>query len=400
MRILFCIFFLSLGYSGFAQKRQQIQYSASANSQGTSDAVIVDDVPLIHTTQFLPIDNIGGIIGKGDVIAQFNQVFSNISFALKNAGSNLDQIVKLNIYLRNSNSVPAVLQEISKMFKAGKSPALSFVTGNLSHTDALISADAIAVSVKINPESVKYFMPQNLSSNVGFARSAILPAGPAVYVSGQAVKGELAEATRATLEQLITTLVSLGLEKKDIVQIKSFIRPMSDLQVVEQEFANFFKGANIPPMVNVEWTSKDPVIEIELIASSPVTGARSSQQLDFITPPGMSASPVYCRVVRINYGQKIFISSLYGQKTEDADYELSTIFSSLGTILKKTGSDFSHLVKATYYVSNDDHSAKLNEIRPKYYDPLRPPAASKAMVKDVGKSQAGISMDMIGVVIK
>jgi enamine deaminase RidA (YjgF/YER057c/UK114 family) len=226
MRILFCIFFLSLGYSGFAQKRQQIQYSASANSQGTSDAVIVDDVPLIHTTQFLPIDNIGGIIGKGDVIAQFNQVFSNISFALKNAGSNLDQIVKLNIYLRNSNSVPAVLQEISKMFKAGKSPALSFVTGNLSHTDALISADAIAVSVKINPESVKYFMPQNLSSNVGFARSAILPAGPAVYVSGQAVKGELAEATRATLEQLITTLVSLGLEKKDIVQIKSFIRPM------------------------------------------------------------------------------------------------------------------------------------------------------------------------------
>ena len=40
---------------------------------------------------------------------------------------------------------------------------------------------------------------------------------------------------------------------------------MSDLQVVEQEFANFFKGTNIPPMVNVEWTSKDPVIEIELI---------------------------------------------------------------------------------------------------------------------------------------
>ena len=400
MRILFCIFFLALGYSGFAQKRQQIQYSVSANSQGTSDAVIVDDVPLVHTTQFLPIDKSGAIIGKGDFIAQFNQVFSNISFALKMAGSNLDQIVKLNIYLSSSNSVPVVLQEISKMFKAGKSPALSFVAGNLSHTDALISADAIAISVKSNPESVKYFMPQDFSSNQGAARAAILPAGPVVYVSGQAAKGELAEATRATLEQLISTLASIGLEKKDIVQIKSFIRPMSDLQVVEQEFANFFKGTNIPPMVNVEWTSKDPVIEIELIASSPATGARSSQQLDFITPPGMSASPVYCRVIRINYGQKIFISSLYGQKTEDADSELSTIFNSLGTILKKTGSDFRHLVKATYYVSNDAYSAKLNEIRPKYYDPLRPPAASKAMVKDVGKVQAGVSIDMIGVVIK
>jgi hypothetical protein len=44
---------------------------------------------------------------------------------------------------------------------------------------------------------------------------------------------------------------------------------MSDLKVVEEEFAKFFKGNIIPPMVNVEWTSKDPVIEIELIASSP-----------------------------------------------------------------------------------------------------------------------------------
>ena len=42
----------------------------------------------------------------------------------------------------------------------------------------------------------------------------------------------------------------------------------------------------------------------------------------------------------------------------------------------------------------------LNEIRPKYYDPKRPPAASKAMVKDVGSIKAGVSMDMIGVVIE
>ena len=58
------------------------------------------------------------------------------------------------------------------------------------------------------------------------------------------------------------------------------------------------------------------------------------------------------------------------------------------------------LVPSENYVSNDVHSAKLNEIRPKYYDPLRPPAASKAMVKEVGKPQAGVSIDMIGVVVR
>jgi len=400
MKALICIFFLSLAYSGFAQKGQHIQYSGSSNLPGASDAVIVDDVPLVHTTQFLPLDKSGNIVGSGDINAQVNQVFLNITSALKNAGSNLNQTVKLNIYIRNSGLISAVQEQINKRFKSGKSPALSFVAGDLAHSDALISMDAIAVSAKIKSEGVNYLIPGNLSSAPGVARAAILPAGPVVYVSGQAVKGELAEATRGTLEQLLATLVSLGLDKKDIVQIKSFIRPMTDLKVVEEEFANFFKGSTIPPMVNVEWTSKDPVIEIELIASSPNALSKSNQQVDFITPPGMTASPVYCKVTRINYGQKVYISGLYGQVTGNADSELAAIFNLMGTILKNTGSDFRHLVKATYYVSNDVHSAKLNEIRPKYYDPLRPPAASKAMVKEVGKPQAGVSIDMIGVVVR
>jgi len=400
MKSLICIFFLLLGFSGFAQKGQQIQYLGSANFPGATDAVIVDDIPLVHTTQFLPFDKSGNIVGTGDINTQINQVFFNISSSLKQAGSKIDQIVKLNIYIRNSSLIPAVQEQINKRFKSGKRPALSFVAGDLSHPAALISMDAIAVSTIINTIGVNYLMPKNLTSGSDVVQSAILPAGPVVYVSGQAVKGELAEATRGTLEQLQATLVSLGLEKKHIVQIKSFIRPMSDLKVVEKEFAQFFKGNTIPPMVNVEWTSKDPVIEIELIASSPNRGAQPAQQLDFITPAGMTASPVYCKVTRINYGQKIYISGLYGQVSGNADTELASIFNLMGLILKNTGSDFRHLVKATYYVSNDVHSAKLNEIRPKYYDPLRPPAASKAMVKDVGKPEAGISIDMIGVVIR
>lgn len=400
MKALICLFFLFLGFSASAQKSQHIQYAASSDLPGASDAVIVDEVPLVHTTQFLPLDNSGKIVGSGDINAQINQVFLNIFSSLKQAGSSPDQIVKLNIYVRNSDLIPAVQVQINKRFKSGKRPALSFVAGELSHSNALISMDAIAVSAKIQSGGVNYLMPGNLSSASGIAQAAILPAGPVVYVSGQAVKGGLAEATSGTLAQLQATLVSLGLDKRDIVQIKSFIRPMSDLKVVEEEFAKFFKGNIIPPMVNVEWTSKDPVIEIELIASSLNSASKTNQQLDFITPPGMTASPVYCKVSRINYGKKVYISGLYGQISGNADSELTSIFSSMANILKNTGSDFRHLVKATYYVSKDDHSAKLNEIRPKYYDPLRPPAASKAMVKDVGKPEAGISMDMIGLVIR
>ena len=399
MKALFCIFFLSLGYSGFAQQGQYIEYSESANFPGNSDAVIVDDVALVHTTQILPLDKSGKIHGAGDINAQINQVFLNVAAVLKNAGSNIEKIVKLNIYLRDTNLIDLVQEKIAKRFQFGRRPAISLVVGELSQDEVLISMDAIAVSAK-KAVKVDYRMPKNHSINNETAESAILPAGPVVYVSGQAVKGALAEATRGTLEQLHTTLTFLGLEKKDIVQIKSFIRPMSDLKIVEKEFSDFFKDATIPPMVNVEWTSKDPVIEIELIASSPNTRVNSGQQIDFITPPGMTASPIYCKVTRINYGQKIFSSGLYGNTTGSTDSELTSLFTLMGNLFKNTGSDFRHLVKATYYVGNDIHSAKLSEVRPKYYDPLRPPAASKAMVRNVGKSDAGISIDMIGVVIK
>lgn len=65
--------------------------------------------------------------------------------------------------------------------------------------------------------------------------------------------------------------------------------------------------------------------------------------------------------------------------------------------MKRTGSDVRHLVKATYYVSDDGASKPLNVIRQKYYDPKRPPAASKATVPAVGVPDRSIAIDMIAV---
>jgi enamine deaminase RidA (YjgF/YER057c/UK114 family) len=76
---------------------------------------------------------------------------------------------------------------------------------------------------------------------------------------------------------------------------------------------------------------------------------------------------------------------------------LRSLFSNLKKILDATGSDWSHLAKATYYFSDDAASAAHNAQRPDYYNPQRPPAASKAKVKGVGPSAHGINLDMIAV---
>ena len=386
------IFFIFVNLTSRAQS-PDIQYAQTSRLKGSSDAVIVKNVPLVHTSQIFSLDKRGKFVFKDELQKQIGQIFGNLSKALKIADSGIDQVVKLNIYLKNSTLISEVQTEIGRRFKSGKLPAVSYVTGNLSYPDALISIDAIAVSTNSSDNNVKYF-------NSGSTQVSILPPGPVVYVSGQAAKGNLTEATLNTLKQLEETLHFLGLEKKDIVQIKSFINPISDLSIVQDVMAEFFKGGTIPPIVNVEWLSKDPLIEIELIASSNRTLSKSNEQIDFITPKGMVHSPVYRKVTRVHSGSKVYVSGLYGNTERGIKSELSDIFDFLDLIMKQSGSDLKHLLKATYYVSNDLHSAALNEIRPKYYDPKRPPAASKAMVKDVGSIKAGVSMDMIGVVIE
>ena len=133
-----------------------------------------------------------------------------------------------------------------------------------------------------------------------------------------------------------------------------------------------------------------------LIATSP-RRERPQEPIEFVTPPGMTASPVFCRVTRVNAPETIFVSGLSGQEGAEPAQEVEQIFGTLRMLLLAAGSDLRHLAKATYYVSTDDASNRLNEIRPKLYDPRRPPAASKAMVSGTGMPRRTITIDMIAV---
>jgi enamine deaminase RidA (YjgF/YER057c/UK114 family) len=66
-------------------------------------------------------------------------------------------------------------------------------------------------------------------------------------------------------------------------------------------------------------------------------------------------------------------------------------------VVKKAGGDFEHLAKATYYPSADATSNALNQIRPDFYNPKRPPAASKAPVEHTGDADSQLTMDLIAV---
>jgi len=364
---------------------------------GLAQAVAVEGAPLIHTAQFLPLDSKGELVAKGDVAKQTARVLENITEGLKSVAPGA-QVVKLNVYLANESILPQVEKALRKPFSRYEKPAVSFVVTPLQNPDALVAIDAVAADLSPAGESrtVKRLFSPYLSGSMQEAHMAILPVGAAVYISGQAKTNvSLGTSARATLESLKTTLDFLRLTKSDVVQVKCFLNPINGIESVKSEIQNFFSPEVAPPCVFVEWTTANPQpIEIEMIArSEPAPG-----DVDFINPPGFAASKVFTRVVRVDRGGRIYCSALYGgEHDKTGAAQVTTIFTDLEAVLKKAGSDFDHLVKATYYVSTPDASNQLNILRPNYLKPDRPPAASKAVVKSVGFPGRTVTVDMIAI---
>ncbi|MCZ2341621.1 MAG: tyrosine-protein phosphatase [Bacteroidales bacterium] len=346
---------------------------AADAATGSAAAVVVESVPLVHTAQLFPTES-------GPMPAQVESLLTRLDKTLQQAASQLEKAVKINIYVAEQTTVAVVQAALAKRFSGPHAPAVSYVQTALPG-GAAVAADAVAVTPRVS-RGPDY---------------AVLPAGSRVYVSGQLEKGKtLAASTQATLASLRRSLAEIQLGDEQVVQVKAFLHPMEQAEAVRQAYAEFFGKTPAPPLVLVEWGSANS-IEIELIAASPAPRGPNADTLEFLTPKGMTASPVYCRMCRVHAPETVYIAGLHSRKPGDGSTQVTDIFEQLRGILEQTGSDFRHLVKATYYVSDNDSSQKLNELRPRFYDPKRPPAASKAPVTGVGRAERSLTIDMIAV---
>lgn len=367
------------------------------STTGTSKAVIVENLSLVHTAQILPFDDHRQIV-TGGTGNQTERGLAVLGGVLSNSRCDLDGVVKLNVYISISNDLPVVRRTLARQFSGPNKPATTFVVTSLPEPSARIAMDAVAARrFQSIGSKVEWISPLGYQDRE-ISAAAVPSVGPLIYVSGMADTNSLPEATRITLGKLMSAIGHLGLAKSDVIQLKAFFQPMSEAAVVRKAIVDFF-GGTAPPTIFVEWISSapNPPIEIELIAAGKADATNQTHSVEFLTPPGTTSTKVFSRVAKVNSGKLIFISGLYGISAHDPAGEVREIFESLGKILHTTESDFDHLVKATYYVSDDTAGNKLNDIRAEFFNPLRPPAASKAKVRGVGVPDKTITVDMIAV---
>ena len=93
------------------------------------------------------VNGAGEIVGKGDIVAQTEQVFTNLQTALEAAGAGLEHIIKWNIYIVQGQPLGPAFGVFQRVW--GHRPNPPAITGvyvaGLANPDFLVEMDAIAV---------------------------------------------------------------------------------------------------------------------------------------------------------------------------------------------------------------------------------------------------------------
>ena len=93
-------------------------------------------------------DAAGNLVGKGDLLAQTEQVYRNLGIALTAAGATFNDVVKLNVYVVGYKSEHrALLQSVRGKHVSKDTPPASTLIGvqALARADFLVEVEAVAV---------------------------------------------------------------------------------------------------------------------------------------------------------------------------------------------------------------------------------------------------------------
>jgi 2-iminobutanoate/2-iminopropanoate deaminase len=362
---------------------------------GMSQAVVVQGQPLVHTRQLLPLDHEGNLVGEGSLDNQIEQVLNNLDAVLNDSGSGLGKLVRLNVYAIAPATVDRVREQLTARLEPAVRPAITAVLTPMPHRKALVAVDAVAVAAE-KGQAVALQRCEAVAGDQDCADAAVMPRGGVAYLSGVPAEGGLAvSAVTKSMSMLWKTLDQLQISPAQVVQLKVFLRPATSAQEALRELKKFFPGQITPPVVFVEWIALAPV-EIELIAQLPLTD-KPARSVEYYNPPDVRPLPAFSRVALVRSERQIYVSGLFARAAGRGEEQARDLFAQLQAILDQTGGDMLHLAKATYYVCDDDAGRGLDRVRPLFFDPQRPPSASKVMVYGVGQSGRTLTMDMIAV---
>jgi enamine deaminase RidA (YjgF/YER057c/UK114 family) len=121
--------------------------SLNKNPAFTNVVVVEGNVKTVHIGGQDAINASGEIVGKGDIVAQTEQILANVRAALAAGGAGPEHIIKWNIYVVEGQSLQAGFAAFQNAWpQTPNPPAITGVfVSALAHPDFLVEMDAVAV---------------------------------------------------------------------------------------------------------------------------------------------------------------------------------------------------------------------------------------------------------------
>jgi enamine deaminase RidA (YjgF/YER057c/UK114 family) len=113
-------------------------------------AISVSGGRTIYVSGQVSQDVHGKLVGKGDLLAQTEQIYRNLGIALAAAGATFADVVKLNVYVVGFQPEHrALLQSVREKHVSKDQPPASTLIGvqALARADFLVEIEAVAVAV-------------------------------------------------------------------------------------------------------------------------------------------------------------------------------------------------------------------------------------------------------------
>ena len=105
--------------------------------------------PLVFTAGVVAVDSGRNVVGVGDIRAQTEQVFKNLSAVLERCGATLRDVVKVTIWLRDFNDYAGMNEVYGRWFSEPE-PVRACVRAELVQPQLLVEIEATAVTGELD----------------------------------------------------------------------------------------------------------------------------------------------------------------------------------------------------------------------------------------------------------
>jgi len=311
---------------------------------------------LVYVSGIMPGAAIAPPSVAEDIRSQTARVLDELSARLTRAGTSLDRVVTLSVYLKRAEDFAAMNQVWARYWPKDP-PSRTTIIAGLPSPGALIQVAAIAAA----PGTPRQTVHPNAWLKSPSPYSYAVKSGDTLYLSGLVarrgtdntiVKGDIAMQTRTVLDNARAILAEAGFGFNDVVSTRIFLTDVANFGRMNETYRSAWTRE--PPAratVVTGLMNPDYLVEITFVA------VKGGTRVAYTTPSASGAAGTSNPNLSgaIGIGPRLFASGMLGimpGTTPDARLQTREILARLGRTMALGGARWSDVIDSVVYVTN------------------------------------------------